>query len=61
MTRKRRPYAVYAMSRDLLARVRRADWVQERKREAVKDRTNELQRIPNCPSWRQITQVMGPS
>ena len=60
MKRKRRPYAVYAISRDLLARIRRAEWAQERKEAAGKE-LREPQRPQFAESWRQITQVMGPS
>ena len=61
MKRKRRPYAVYAMSSDMLARIRRAEWMQERKEAEVKDKTRTPQRPQSRESWRQITQVMGPS
>ena len=61
MTRKHRPYAVCVMSADLLARIRRAEWMQERKLATVKDESRTPYRLPYCESWRQITQIMGPS
>jgi len=54
----RRARVINALSRDLLARIRRAEWFEERKREAVKDRQREQVRPQSCESWRQIVQVM---
>lgn len=53
--RPKTPQAVKAMSRDLLARIRRAEWAEQPEAEA---RSRQAQRLPSCPSWRQITQVM---
>ena len=56
--RPKTPQAVKAMSRDLLARIRRAEWVQERKEATVRDRSREPQRPQSCASWGQILKVM---
>jgi hypothetical protein len=51
-------YAVKALSRDLLERIRRAEWMQERKEAEVKGRTRTPQRPASCASWGQIVKAM---
>jgi len=53
--------SVRRMSSDLLARIRRAEWMQARKLAAVRDESRTPYRPQSCESWRQITQSMGPS
>ena len=50
--------AVRVISRDLLARIRRAGWMQERKEAAVRDQTRTRQRPESSGSWSQILKVM---
>ena len=56
--RRKDPAALKALRRDMLARIRSAEWMAERERDAVKDRQREQVRPQSCASWGQILKVM---
>ena len=57
-SRRKDPAALKALRRDMLARIRSAEWMAERERDAVKDRQREQVRPQSCASWGQILKVM---
>ena len=56
--RRKDPAALKALRRDMLARIRSAEWMTERERDAIKDRQREQVRPQSCASWGQILKVM---
>ena len=56
--RRKAPAALKALRRDMLARIRSAEWMAERERDAIKDRQCEQVRPQSCASWGQILKVM---
>ena len=58
MARLKTPIVVKRLSRELRDRIRRAEWVTERKHDAVRDKSREPQRPASALSWSQIVKAM---
>jgi hypothetical protein len=56
--RPKSPVAVKRLSRDLLARIRRAEWAQGRKLREVRNLSRTPRRESTVPTWGRILKAM---